>query len=441
MKKSVYLFLTAVLLLPMLPSRLPAVECGQTRFNSVQVPGHPIIYQDKRAPEWKKNWDQARQLYQQKKYDQARVQYELLLARKNTIEQARWEYVTILMRLEEWQKAETELSVLFAQAPDRPEYLLARAEIALGSNDFAAAADCYARLYEQQQSIPVCKEDRIRILSGYISALEGAGKIEELLPLLEELVVLNPGDYALCKKTAAIAMAESDTDRALQILTDLEKKEPADYEVLQGIARIQEALGNTEMAARYWQQVIGLNSRSREGHAFLINYYHRLGNLAMASRHLEALLLLEPDNSELRAKAARLHLVLRRPDRALEDFNVLLSQQPGNREFQRQKEQVLHEIAAKLFVLIENNGLAMLWQDLIHVTGDRIGIYRAIADMLRERSMYQELIKVLLVLHHELPADDQIRDELIGLLKTQGLARILASSQDGDSKGSYNLHQ
>ncbi len=245
MKKSVYLFLTAVCVLPMLPLPLAAVECGQTRFNfnSAQVPAHPIIYQDKRAPEWKENWDQARKLYQQKKYDRARLQYELLLARKDTIEQARWEYVTILMQLKLWQKADNELSVLFAQAPNRPEFLLARAEIALASHDFAAAADCYARLYEQQRSVAACKEDRVRILSGYISALEGEGKIEELLPLLEELVVLKPADFALCKKTAAIAMAGSNPEKALQILTVLEKKNSDDYEVLQGIARIQAALG------------------------------------------------------------------------------------------------------------------------------------------------------------------------------------------------------
>jgi hypothetical protein len=89
-----------------------AGQYGQPAFsaNAAQIPDHFITYQDDPGPEWKKIWDQARRLYARKKYGQAQVQYELLLASKDNVDQARWEYVTILMCRRQWQKADAELA-------------------------------------------------------------------------------------------------------------------------------------------------------------------------------------------------------------------------------------------------------------------------------------------------------------------------------------------
>jgi TorA maturation chaperone TorD len=111
----------------------------------------------------------------------------------------------------------------------------------------------------------------------------------------------------------------------------------------------------------------------------------------------------------------------------------LLSLQPGNKVIEQLKQQALHKFAGKLLVLVENNGPGMLWQDLVQVTTDHAGVYLAMADMLREQGKRDKLIEVLLVIHHEIPGDAGIRNELATLLKEQGRDNILASSRDADS--------
>lgn len=435
MKKTAYLLLAATFLLEIQsPSVVTATECDQpvSSISSEQIPDHFITYQDDPAPEWKKIWDQARRLYTLKKYGQAQIQYELLLANKDNVDQARWEYVTILICRKQWQKAESELAVLISHDPGRHEYHLARAEVALGKEHFSSAVTIYAQLYEQQGVASGCTGDKVRILSGYITALEGLGRDAALIPLMEQLVTLLPENFALRKKIADTAMKIDQPERALVILSDLEKSNPEDLEVLQGLARVQMSLGNSLEAATYWQLVVGLNGESREAHEQLIKYYHRAGNWAMELKHVEMLLLIVPDDNKLLELAARLNLALDRPDLALGYYNLLLSLQFDNREIEQQKDRALHELAAKLFVLIENTGSSMLWQDLVQVTDDRVSVYRTLADMLRKRGRRDELIQVLLVIHNEVPEDAAIGDELAALLKGQSRGNILVSSGEGD---------
>jgi len=443
MKKIMYLFLSATLLLMLfLPLSASGVECEQTvlNFGSGQVPSHFIIYQDDLAPEWKKIWDRARSLYKQKKFSQAQVQYELLLARKENVDQARWEYVSVLICLEQWQRAEAELGMLISHDPDRAEYQLAGAEIALASGDFSSAVKVYAPLYEQC-IVSGCNDDTIRILTGYITTLEGLGRVEVLIPLMEQLIRLRPDDYALQKRSAEIAIKNGQPQRALLILRTLAQSNQEDPEVLQWLARIQMSQGNRMTAASYWQQVVGLNGECREAHEQLIDYYHWLENPAMELKHVEALLSSMPDDSNLLEQAGRLYFALDRPDRALEYYGVLLSRQPGNRVIEQLKQQALRECAGKLLILVENNAPGMLWQDLAQVTTDHVGVYLAMADMLREQGRRDKLIEVLFVIHHEIPDDAGIRNELATLLKEQGRGNILASSRDTDFQDPVILPQ
>ena len=411
------------------PSVLPAAECGQKpSFSSVEVPDHFISYQDDSAPEWKNLWDQARKLYNQKKYGQAQIQYELLLASKDNIDQARWEYVSVLICRKLWQRAGVELAVLISHDADRPEYQLARAEVALGRGDFNNAVKVYAPLYAQQCAVGGCTENKIRILSGYITALEGLGRVDTLIPLMEQLVRLRPEDFALQQKIADTALEIGQPEKALAILSDLETINPENLEVLQGLARANMSIGNSSKAAEYWQQVVGLDGENREAHIQLIEYYHGVGNQAMELKHVERMLSTVPDDSKLLEQAARLNLALDRPDKAIEFYNWLLSLQPGNSDFHEQKDRALHDLAVKLLTLIENSGSKLLWQDLVQVTNDRIGVYRTLADLLRTQGRRDALIQVLLVIHNEAPGDSVIDDELTALFEEQRRGDILASS-------------
>lgn len=437
MKK--YVFYIPVLTLLVLSSSPALAEesCAQSlfTFNSSKSAAHVIISdQDELVPEWKKIWDQARELTAGQKYVQARIQYELLLTQKDNIDQARWEYVTVLMCLKQWQKAQAEITGLLSHDPDRLEYQLAAAEIALGSGDYPGAVSLFGPLYEQQCRMSHCAGDKIRILSGYVDALEGMGRFSALIPLMEQYVALQPTNFALQKRFAAIALKDNQPDRALMLLRKLQQATPSDYTVFQELAKLYNNLGNTEAAAICQQQVVGLDPGNIAAHEQLISYYRRHGNAAMELKHTEALLAAGQDKEELLKLAARLNVVLQRPDRALEYYNILLALDAGNKEIRRYKDAALHALAEQLLTLVENSGSTMLWQDLVQVTEDRIGVYRALADILRAQGRRSELIEVLLVIRHEVTDDPGIQKELNMLLKEQGRGNIFAARETGSTE-------
>ncbi len=444
MNKTARLLLTASIMLVIQPiAALSAAECGQgiPSFSREMVPDRVISYQDETTPEWKKLWDQARKLYNQEKYGQAQVQYEILLTDKDNIDLARWEYVTLLICRKQWQKAGTELSLLTSHDPDRPEYKLARAEIDLARGDFKGAVTIYAPLYAQQCAVGGCTENKARILSGYIRALEGIGRLSTLMPLMEQLARLRPDDVALQQKIAETALKNNQPDKAVAILTSLAGSYPDNLSIMQELARTYKSIGNSLEAAVYWQQVVGLDGGNLEAHEQLIEYYREVGSRPMELKHVELLLTLAPDDTTLLERAARINLGLGRPDKALDYYNWLLSLKPGDQRINDRKDKALEEIAVKLLALIENTGTSQLWQDLVQVTDDRIGVYRKLADMLRTLGRRDALTQVLIVIHNEVPGDSDVANELSLLLEQQGRGDILASSKEMDTTPPVTLHQ
>jgi tetratricopeptide (TPR) repeat protein len=266
--------------------------------------------------------------------------------------------------------------------------------------------------------------------------------MDELAPLLEELIKLRPDDSAVLKKAAEIALKNNHPQKALFFYSKLADNIPDDSTIFQQIALIQESLGNTKKAAAYWQEVVGLDPLNRSANIRLIDYYKKLGNGPMELKHIEVLLELTPTDSEFLERAAQLHEQMGRPDRALEYYDRLLSLQPLNNEVKLHKEHAVQQLALQLLSLVENSGSDMLWQDLVRVTDDRTAVYRAMASLLRqEQGKHNELIEVLLVINHESPADIAIRDELIALIKEQGRDDLLVSVWDVDSTPPVSLPQ
>ena len=207
-KQVFFPYVLALLFHCMASSSMAATGCEQSDFHLAveAIPPHSLTYRNNYAPAWKANWDKGRKLFHQKQYEQAAKQYEQLLRQKENIVQARWEYIFVLMRQQQWKKAERELAILLAQNPQRPDYLLAKAEINLENGQLKIAAETFDRLYRQQRLVNRCQEDLIRILSGYVVALEKMKRFDILLPLMEELKILQPPGYNLQEKTATIAM-------------------------------------------------------------------------------------------------------------------------------------------------------------------------------------------------------------------------------------------
>ena len=428
-------FLTALALFCLLSPPPVAGQCSRPDldFTADTVDDHFIITSsDLSVPDWKKNWDQARRLFKKKDYTAARAAYERVLAGKDNVDLARWEYITLLMCRSDWQKAARELDLLISHDGERPRYRLAGAEIALGRGDFDQAIRLFGSLYQQQCDAGGDGPAKVRILSGYIAALEGAGRIEVLVPLLEQLSRLRPHDIQVKKKLAAVALENGQPDRALNVLKPLLAAGNDDPEILETMARSYGRLGSREQAALFWQKSIGTGHATPAAHAALVNYYQQAGNPAMELVHVKKLLAADPGNYELLKRAGRLNFMLGRPDRALTCYDLLLARQPRDFEIIQDRQKALHEVAARLFALIENSGPALLWPDLIQVTADRSDVFRELAAMLRQRGMDNELIEVLTIMYRENSSDTGVRDELAALLQKQAAARTIARAREND---------
>jgi len=394
----------------------PGGEQSALVNNTVVVPDHIVQFENELEPDWKVIWDQARQLSREKKYREAIVQYELLLARKENVDEARWEYTSILLHLERWRKAKTQLEILRNHDPGQKKYLFALAEVTLAAGDFDRAAQLYGQLYGQSPD----SKDAVRALEGLVRALEMQGHREALLPLMEQLILRKPNDPVLQKKFSRLAMQLNQTDKAGETIEKLLRSNPDDPEVVLLMARLQEKLSHDEKAAGYWKRLIVLKPDDQEARRRLIRFYRSKRNWPRELKHLEALLKITPDNVELLERGAELNMKLGRVDHALEYYDWYLTLKPEDSRITKKKQQAEKLLAHDLLALVENSGSRMLWQDLVRVTSDRAGVYHAIADLLREKGKINELIDVLTIMYRENPGDEAVGLELVSLLKKKG---------------------
>lgn len=409
--------------------KLPVASTQPEEIQEELVPDHEIKYEEKLSPNWKVNWDLARSLYRDKKYPEALVQYELLLAEKENIDEARWEYASILMFLGRWENAKGELEKLLAIEPENNRYQIAMAQVSLETGNVEYAVALYTQLLDR----PISDPDKVMILEGLIKACELQQQKDKIPQLLAELVSLKPQDQALLLKQINLELELGNIDKASDLCAKLEQSRPNDITVLSLRAQIEEMLENNDQAAIYWQKVIGLDPVNTAAHDHLYAYYFHKENWAMSFKHLEQLVKMAPNDIVLLSRAADLNMRLGRIDRALEYYEFALAVDPLNTDVIEGKTRA-HKILAKdLLALVENDDEKKLWQDIVKVAPDSVGVYREIANLLREQGNVVELTEVLRLLNKQAPGDQNIHDELASLLKQQGMVDELAALQTGGS--------
>lgn len=389
------------------------------------VPDHEIQYEEALSPDWKANWDLARSLYRDNKYSEALVQYEILFTQKENIHEARWEYVSILMYLKRWENAKGELEKLLATEPESIRYRLAMAKVCLELGNFDSAVAIYSQLH----GLPISEDEKVMVLKGLVNAYELLGQKAEAAVLLGQLITLKPQDYALQLKQAALELELDNIDRAKELCNKLELSQPRDVAVLSLQARVEERLNNNDNAATYWQKIIGLDPDNTEAHHHLYLYYFANSNWSMSFNHLEQLIRSTPSDVVLLGQAADLNMRLGRIDRALEYYEFGLAVDPLNKDIVEGKNRAQKILAKDLLALVENEGGKKLWQDLVKVAPDCVGVYREIAQLLREQGKVDELIEVLKLLNKKVPDDHQIYEKLASLLEHRGLVDELSALQ------------
>lgn len=381
------------------------------------VPDRDVQYRvEGRAPQWKIDWDQARSLYHQGKLGQALVQYELVLQQKKTVDEARWEYVSLLIQQNRLQQAGTQLDILLHNQPENRNYLFARAQVFLEEGNADQAMQLYGRLYQEYPA----STDADKALRGLIAALDALGNKEAQLPLLEQLLVLKPVDLTIVKKAGALALALGKNEKTLDVLAGPLKDHPKDCDMLRLVALAQENLGHLDLAAALWQQIVALDATHIEANSWLASYYQLIGNNQAALDCMGHLLQVTPSAPDLLLTTARIYTAMARPGQALDYYALYLDFVPEAHEVIKERDRTRQHLALTLVSLVENKKVEELWQDLQKVTGDGEGVYLQMADLLKKQGKDKALADVLMVLHKNRPEDQRIYFELIPLLEAQG---------------------
>ena len=109
---------------------------------------------------------------------------------------------------------------------------------------------------------------------------------------------------------------------------------------------------------------------------------------------------------------------LGRTDRALHYFQSYQEEFPQGRDVSDEITTLQLILANDLLAIVENDGVWMLWRDLARVTPDRVGIYRAMADMLEElgKEREKDLLEILRIIHIHEPEDFNIVEKISLLL-------------------------
>lgn len=389
------------------------------------LPDHQIQYKETLSPEWKVNWDLARSLYREKKYPEALVQYEILFTQKGNVDEARWEYASILMYLKRWESAKGELEKLLATEPESIRYCLAMAAVSLETGNIDNSINLYEKLLGQ----PASDSEKFIILKGLIKAYEILEQKGDVVVFLEQLIALNPQDVDLQIKQVDLELQSGNFDKAKLLCSKLEQSWPQDINVMILCARVEEGLNKNKDAISYWQKVIALDPDNAEAHDRLYNLYYENESWAKSFSQLEYLLKMTPTDVTLLGRAADLNMHLGRVDHALQYYEFGLTVDPFNTDLAEGKKKAQKIMAEDLLVLVKNDGGKKLWQDLFLVTPDSPGVYREVAKLLREQGQVDKLIEVLRILNRHAPDDQQIYDELAFLLEKQGYVDELSALQ------------
>ena len=380
------------------------------------IPDHEVKYEDKLSPAWKGTWDMARHLYREGKYREALVQYEILLAQKENVAEARWEYVSILLGLERWQQAGQQLELLLAFDPENLQYQMAAARVYLESGHGDKAAGLYRQLYDSAPEGP----ESTQALEGLVRALQSGGAVGDLVPLMKQLVVRKPADTELQRELAGLLLEVGSFAEARAILNRLEQRGSEDATVDDLQARVNTRAGDQDEAARYWRKLVDHDRDNLEANRWLQAYYAEKNDWPKSLKHLESVMRFTPSDPVLLEQAASINMKLGRVDTALHFYEDCLALKPEDLNLRNRKRDAQRIMARNLLPLVENGSSQKLWQDLAEVTADRAGVFREIATLLREKGQTEELVAVLALLYREDPKDLPAYQELVSLLANGG---------------------
>ena len=361
-----------------------------------------VVNKQAEEPLWKQWWDSARSLAQEQRYQEAIEKYHDVLKQKPQIEEVKWELCKVLVAIEDYQRASLLLESLLEADGNRIEYLLSAGEIALLENKSDHAITYFGQAFEQDPGGAYGDE----ALWGLIKSLKAEGKARIAIPLMEQLYLRGKVNPELLLDLARLTRDNDLLDKTYHYYSELIKKYRVEPSIFYEAADVFEKAGKIDASADLWQLYLENDPDYLPFHSKLADYYI---NHEESDKALPHLLVLIDNGVDLQSNlllVARIYLFsLGRADKSLYFFEQYQRDFPDGEDVSNDITNLQLLLANDLLSIIENSGVWILWRDLALITPDRIGIYRAMAQLLEELGRENELLEVLQIINIHDPED------------------------------------
>ena len=361
-------------------------------------------------------WDDGRAHTRNQQYEKAIPYYLEVLKQKPNIEEVKWELCRVYMETKQYDEASLLLDSLLEINGNRIEYLLAAGNISLLTQKENQAVLYFGQALEQDPGGKFYLES----LEGLIEAMIRQGKRQLAIPLMEQLYQSGGATPELLLNLAQSSSEAGNLEKANFYYQELISKYRISPPVMRQAAYVLEQLEEYDSAAALWERYLGevadIYLRQK-----LADYYLAEMKYQEALPHLIILLDRGINREEYLLQVGNIYLLtLGRADKALGYFERYASEFPEGEDVSTEIENIRLILANNLLSIVENNGVWTLWTDLAKITPDRVGIYRAMADLLEALGKNKELLEVLQIIHIHRPGDLQIRLKLSSLYYQNG---------------------
>ncbi|THB75392.1 MAG: hypothetical protein D6B25_12015 [Desulfobulbaceae bacterium] len=398
---------------------------------AIVVPPNSSLYGSEVAPEtevkvlgkqdenpiWKQLWDSARALSRESKLEEALKIYQKVLILKPNIEEVKWELCRLYIALENFPEAKRIVDQLLEFDSQNIDYLISAADIAFQSGEIERAKGLYGKAYEQEP----LGDHGVDALIGLAQSLLQLGKRVQAIPLLEQLYTRSEITPELLETLAFLLQQNDSLHKSAFYFSTLIRKYRVNPEIIRTTARIHQEIGLDQQAADYWENYLKEIPEALDGRHWLIDYYFSINIRKKALPHLEYLIYHGINLQEYLLKAGNIYLfTYGRADKALGYYEQYKNNFPDGKDVSQEIANIQLILANDLISIVENTGVWTLWRDLARLTPNRIGIYRAMAELLKNLEKEKEYIEVLEIIHSHVPEDWQIADQLAGQYQLYG---------------------
>ena len=330
-----------------------------------QVPGEGALA----VPLWKVYWEKARQGVLLKKYPEAVQDFRNALILKPNLDEARLELAQVLITLERWGEALTELDAVAEHQPLNQKVQKDLADLLSRKKEYRRAIERYQWLLQKDpDNLPI----RLSLAGNYYQinewekaliewrqvlirdpqhvearthlaeVLGATRRLDESIILLEGLVKQFPKQTGLKKKLAQTMVSAQRNKEALPYLQELIRQDPTDPEIQLLLAQVLSAGKQYDQSLTYLNAY--LKKKPDQSSALLEKARALLytGENSQALEIFERLRKAEPDDIDLQREIAEAYFSSGKNKEALSEFEKLAKQFP--QEYQ------LHEKIGELYL-------------------------------------------------------------------------------------------